>query len=260
MGDPIGQASATINIFSKIKSLFDKFGPTRLSIIGIDQEWISGQLVHRYKMKVIKPKWSKAASKSPIELKIPKNLNLAEYDLNLPGIQIEPIKIPASKLTVTSHELISNYLKNLHDSQEIPMSLRLTCPWEEVLKYYESTQENRKTYHYENPNDFPVKSCDIQHSVLLTDQIREIEIVKQNDVVSQHRLVKLSKTFFVDFEAGKIQTFFPAGISTSDDSWFKKRDKTDLNCIGNRTESNCILRFTFDLEPHDKIEIRLLLS
>lgn len=257
MVEPIGQASAAVSIFDKIKSFI---GPTKLSIVWIDQEWIDGQLVHHYRMKVTKPKWSKSASKSPIELHVPKNINLAEFDINLPGIQIEPMRIPASKLTVTSHELIGNYLNNLYDDQEIPVSLRLPCPWEEVLERDESMQENQKTYYYANNNDFPVKSCDIEHSMLLTDQIREIEVIKQGVVISQHRLIKLSKTFFVDFEAGKIQTYFPKGISKSDDSWLKKRDKTDPNCIGNRTESNCILRFTFDLEPHDKIEIRLHLS
>lgn len=251
MGDPIGQTSAAISLIDKIKSWIDKFGPTRLSIVGIDQEWISQQLIHHYRLRVTKPRYSKSASKSNILLNIPKNVRIAEFDLNLPGVQVKPLTKPISTLNVSSHELIGDCLEQLHDGQEISVSLRLHCPWEEVLEFDESRNGDRKTYRIKNPNNFPVKTCDIERQVLLTDQIREIEVIKQGAIVSQERLIKLSKTYFVDFEAGKIQTYFPDGISKSDDAWFKKID---------RSESNCILRFTFDLDAHEEIEIRLYLS
>jgi hypothetical protein len=258
MGTPLGQASAAFNLIGTIKSVFDRFGSTRLSIIGVEQEWIGGQLVHHYRMKVSKPRWTRSASKSSIKLNIPKNINLAELDLDLPEIQIGPITIPASKFDVTSQELIGGCLKNLHDGQEIPMSLWLPCSWEEALEFSESSEGDLKTYRISNHNDFPVKSCDIERPVLLTDKIREIKIIRQGVVISQ-QLIRLSKTFSVDFEAGKIQTYFPAGISNSDDGWFEKRGKTKVDSISARTESNCTLRFTFDLNAHDEIEIRLYL-
>jgi len=259
MVEPVTKVSAVVNLLDRTKSVIDKFGPTRLSIVGIDQEWFGGQLIHRYRFRITKPKYSKSASKSPIQLNIPKNLGIAEFDLDLPGIQIEPITIPASKLNVTSYELISGCLEKLHDGQEILMNLRILCPWEEVLKSSESRQRDRITYSILNPNNFPVKSCDIERTILLTNRIREIEIVKQGTVISQ-RLIKLSKTYSVDFEASKFQIYFPGGISASDDAWFKEKDRADSNCIANRAESNCILRFTLDLDAHDEIEIRLNLS
>ncbi len=266
MFEPIGQASAAVIFLDKVKSFIAQRGPTKLSIIGIDQEWRDGQLIHHYKLRVNKPKHSKSASKSPINLNIPKSLDVAEVDLDLPGIQIGPIKIPASKLSVTSHELIGDYLKDLHDEREIPMSLRLPCPAEEVLQFYESKQEGRKTYHIVNPNNFHVKSCDIERPVLLTDCIREIEIVKKNGEIVSHRLVRLNKTYSVDFDPGKIGTYFPNGIKASDNAWFKKEDKQqkerkeELHKISDRAEPFCMLRFTLDLDAHDEIEIRLYFS
>jgi len=261
MGDPLSQANAAFSLIGRIKSFFDKFGPTTLSIIGVDPEWIGGQLIYRYRLRVAKPKYSRSASKSAIPFNIPKNLNFAEFNVSLPEVQVGPLIKPTTMLNVSAHELIGDYLKQLRDRQEIPVSLMLPCPWEEVLQSNESTQGNDKMYHIKikNPNDFPVRSCDIERTILLTDHVRDIEIVKQHTVASQ-RLIKLSKTYSVDFEAGKFQTYFPSGISASDDAWFKEKDETDLKCIANRAESCCILRFTLDLDAHDEIEIRLHLS
>jgi hypothetical protein len=259
MVGPVGEADSAVSLWGKIKSFIKQWGPTELSIVSIDQEWRNGQLIYHYIFRVAKPKHSKSASKSPIELRIPRRLGIAEFDLNQPGLQIEPITIPASKLNVSPRELIGDYLENLHDGEKISLSLRINCASNEVLKFEESEQEGWKSYFIENPNDFPVKSCDIEHTILLTDRIREIEIIKQGVVITQHRLIKLSKTFFVDFEADKIQVYFPKGLSKSDDTWLKEDDETEPNDIRNRTESNYVLRFKLDLDPHDKIEIRLYL-
>jgi len=247
MGEPISTASTAIGFWDKFRSIWKAFGPTSLEMVAIDQEWIGGVLVHSYRFRVSKPRFSRSASKSPISLKIPEEIDIAEFHLDMPTVQTRPVTIPASTLTVSTHDLIGNYLQSVRDGQEISVSLRIPCPPKEIVEVEESQQANCKLYTIRNPNDFPVRTCDIEQPLLLNELIREIQIVRRGEVVSDHRLMKLRKTFSIDFEAGKLTRYFPTGISASDSGWLER----------DRTEKNCILRLTVDLDAYEEIEMRL---
>jgi len=243
----VKEAHFAIQILTKLKSIWNHFGSTTMKVIGCDQEWRAGVLVQAYKFKVRKPTFSKSASEEPIALGIPDNINVAEFNLHLPEIAIASMDIRASNLPISARELIGPYLKRIHNEEEIPCELRLQCPVKEVIKIEESTKENGKIVVIENPNSFPVRSCDICHQLYVDRPIKEIVIKRGTQEVLDKRLIRIRKEYALDFSGEQTSAFFTQGIVVSDESWLKHV----------RTESRCELRFTFDLEPHEKVSICL---
>jgi hypothetical protein len=250
MSDPISYVGITKNSWDTIKALVKLFWPTNLHLVRIEQrQWIGGVLVHSYTFRVEKPFFSHSASRKPIQMGIPAELDIADFRVFLPEIKTDPVSIPPSALLISAQDLIGDYLGTVRNGQEIKVDLRIKYPQQDVIDISEDRKENYKAIRIRNPHAFPVRSCDIERPLALNEIIDEIQIVKSGDVVSTYRLFKLQKTSSLEFQGGDLKTFFPNGIAVSADDWLSNT----------RTEKrNCILKFTTDLGPEDEIEIRFI--
>lgn len=250
MSDPISYVGTAKTGWDIVKAIVKLFWPTNLRVVRIEQlQWIGGVLIHSYTFKVEKPFFSHSASRKPIQMGIPAELDMAEFRLFIPEIKTDPVNIPTSALSISAQDLIGNYLGKVRNGQEIKVDLRIKYPQQDVIDVSEDKKENCKIIRIQNPHAFPVKSCDIERPLALNELIDEIQIVKSGAVVSSYRLFKLQKTFSLEFKGGDLKTFFPNGVSVSADDWLSNT----------RTEKrNCVLKFSTDLGPEDEIEIRFI--
>lgn len=242
----ISTLGKVITFFIKLLPIIKCFFPTTLSYIRTDREWFDGLLVHSYRFKISKPRYSRSTSKDPIPLNIPKKISVAEFRLEMASVQTRSVTIPASTLSIAAYDLIGAYLKDVRDGEEITVNLRIPCSSNEIVEKTISQGANFKLYKVRNPNSFPVNSCEIEWPLLLNEIINEIKVIKKGDV-SFNKLMNLRKTFSIDFEAGELRKYFEEGISPSDDDWLKIE----------RTNKNSTLKLKLYLDPNEEIEIYL---